>query len=62
MLFLLFRLGKDRYAIEARQVVEVLPMLAAKQIPHAPPAVRGAYSRLLASDGVLPYAFVVSSD
>ena len=43
MLFLLFRLGKDRYAIEAKQVVEVLPMLAAKQIPQAPPAVRGAF-------------------
>lgn len=43
MLFLLFRLGKDRYAIEAKQVVEVLPILASKQIPHAPPAVRGAF-------------------
>jgi len=43
MLFLLFRLGKDRYAIAASQVVEVLPMLAAKTIPHAPPAVRGAF-------------------
>ena len=43
MLFLLFRLGKDRYAIEAKQVVEVLPLLAAKQIPQAPPAVRGAF-------------------
>jgi chemotaxis-related protein WspB len=43
MLFLLFRLGSDRYAIEAKRVVEVLPLLAAKQIPHAPPAVRGAF-------------------
>jgi len=43
MRFLLFRLGKDRYAIEAQQVVEVLPLLAAKQIPQAPPAVRGAF-------------------
>jgi chemotaxis-related protein WspB len=43
MLFLLFRLGKDRYAIEARRVVEVLPLLASKQIPQAPPAVRGAF-------------------
>ena len=43
MLFLLFRLGKDRYAIEAKRVVEVLPMLAAKQIPQAPPAVRGVF-------------------
>ena len=43
MLFLLFRLGKDRYAIEAKQVVEVLPLLTAKQIPHAPPEVRGVF-------------------
>ena len=43
MLFLLFRLGKDRYAIEAKRIVEVLPMLAAKKIPQAPPAVRGAF-------------------
>ena len=43
MLFLLFRLGKDRYAIEAKRVAEVLPMLEAKQIPQAPPAVRGAF-------------------
>ena len=43
MLFLLFRLGQDRYAIEARQVAEVLPMLAVKQIPQAPPEVRGAF-------------------
>jgi chemotaxis-related protein WspB len=43
MLFLLFRLGKDRYALPATQVVEVLPMLAVKQFPQAPPAVRGAF-------------------
>jgi chemotaxis-related protein WspB len=43
MLFLMFRLGNDRYAIEAREVVELLPLLSAKQIPHAPPAVRGVF-------------------
>ena len=43
MLFLLFRLGKDRYAIEASRVAEVLPMLEVKRIPQAPPAVRGAF-------------------
>ncbi|MFA6986401.1 MAG: chemotaxis protein CheW [Arenimonas sp.] len=42
MLFLLFRLGKDRYAIDVRQVVEVLPLIAVKRIPQAPPAVSGA--------------------
>ncbi len=43
MLFLLFRLGEDRYAIEAGQVAEVLPMLSVKQIPQAPATVRGAF-------------------
>jgi chemotaxis-related protein WspB len=43
VLFLLFRLGKDRYALPATQVVEVLPMLEVKRIPQAPPAVRGAF-------------------
>jgi chemotaxis-related protein WspB len=43
VLFLLFRLGKDRYALPVKQVVEVLPMLEVKQLPQAPPAVRGAF-------------------
>lgn len=41
MLFLLFQLGTDRYAIDARQVVEVLPPLACKRIPLAPSSVAG---------------------
>jgi chemotaxis-related protein WspB len=41
MLFLVFQLGTDRYAIEAAQVVEVLPLVNAKHIPHAPPGVAG---------------------
>jgi chemotaxis-related protein WspB len=42
MLFLLFQLGPDRYAIDVRQIAEVLPLLSAKQIPGSPPAVLGA--------------------
>lgn len=41
MLFLLFQIGTDRYAIDARQVVEVLPPLAVKRIPLAPSSVAG---------------------
>ena len=44
MLFLLFQLGKDRYALEASQVVEVLPLLNFKKIPQAPPGVAGAFN------------------
>jgi chemotaxis-related protein WspB len=41
MLFLQFQLGNDRYVLDARDVVEVLPPLAVKQLPRAPEAVRG---------------------
>src|SRR5690606_32186615 len=41
MLFLLFELDGDRYALPARDVVEVLPLVALKQIPDAPPGVAG---------------------
>jgi chemotaxis-related protein WspB len=40
-LFLVFRLGLDRYAIEASQVVEVLPMVNWKCVPRAPAGVAG---------------------
>lgn len=42
MLFLLFRLGNDRYAIEATQIGEVLPLVAVKAVPGAPPGIAGA--------------------
>jgi chemotaxis-related protein WspB len=41
MLFLVFQLGPDRYAIEAAQVVEVLPLVNLKHIPRAPLGVAG---------------------
>ncbi len=44
MMFLLFHLGKDRYVLEARHVVEVLPLLELKQIPEAPRGVAGIFS------------------
>jgi chemotaxis-related protein WspB len=41
MLFLVFQLGSDRYAIEATEVVEVLPLVSSKSIPRALPGVVG---------------------
>ena len=43
MLFLVFQLGTDRYAIEAAQVVEVLPLVKPKQFPRAPLGVAGVF-------------------
>ena len=44
MLFLLFQLGKDRYALEASRVVEVVPLLALKKLPQAPTGVAGIFN------------------
>ncbi|HOC54857.1 MAG TPA: chemotaxis protein CheW [Verrucomicrobiota bacterium] len=44
MLFLLFQLGKDRYALEASRVVEVVPLLEMKALPQAPRGVAGIFN------------------
>jgi chemotaxis-related protein WspB len=43
MLFLMFQLGTDRYAIDAADVVEILPLVHSKSIPHTPPGVAGIF-------------------
>jgi chemotaxis-related protein WspB len=44
MLFLLFQIGNDRYALEARQAVEVLPLVSLKKIPQSPRGVAGIFN------------------
>jgi chemotaxis-related protein WspB len=41
MLFLLLQLDGDRYALDIRQVAVVLPLVALRAVPGAPPAVAG---------------------
>jgi chemotaxis-related protein WspB len=43
MLFVLFHLGPERYALEAQRVVEIVPLLALKRIPQAPRGVAGLF-------------------
>lgn len=42
-LHLQFQLGEDRYALPAREVVEVLPLRRLKQMPEAPEWVAGLF-------------------
>ena len=42
-LHLQFQLGEDRYALPAREVVEVLPLRRLKQMPEAPQWVAGLF-------------------
>ena len=44
MLFLLFQIGEDRYVFEAKQVLEVLPLVLLKRIPRAPSSVAGVFN------------------
>jgi chemotaxis-related protein WspB len=44
MLFLLFQLGKDRYALEATKVAELLPLIHVRPIPQAHQAVMGVFN------------------
>lgn len=41
MLFLMFRVGKDRYVLDVDQVEQVLPLMEAKGLPGAPAGVVG---------------------
>ena len=43
MLFLLFQIGPDRYALEASRVVEVVPLLELKPLAQAPKGVAGIF-------------------
>ncbi|ANH96817.1 chemotaxis protein CheW [Pseudomonas koreensis] len=43
-LFLLFRIGKERYALRATEVAEVLPRLPLKPIAQAPKWVAGVFA------------------
>src|SRR5690349_12976794 len=44
MLFLLFQLGKDRYALKALRIVEVLSLVELKRLPQAPKGVAGIFN------------------
>ncbi len=44
MLFLLFQLGDERYALRASRVVEVLPLVSISRLPQAPAGVAGIFN------------------
>ena len=43
MLLLVFRLGRDRYALDAGQIREVLPLVDIRPVPRAPQGVAGLF-------------------
>jgi chemotaxis-related protein WspB len=44
MLFIIFQLGADRYALDASQIEEILPLVDIKPIPQTPPGVAGVFN------------------
>jgi chemotaxis-related protein WspB len=43
MLLLCFRVAQDAYAVNARHVVEVVPRVDLRAVPHAPPFLAGLF-------------------
>ena len=43
MLFLLLRLGSERYALDVRRIVEIVPMVHCRPLAHTPPWVAGVF-------------------
>jgi chemotaxis-related protein WspB len=43
VLLLVFRLGIDRYALDASQILEVLPLVEMRPAPQAPPGIAGVF-------------------
>jgi chemotaxis-related protein WspB len=41
MLFILFQIRRDRYALPASDIIEVLPLINLKGLPNAPAGVAG---------------------
>ncbi|MBD2496105.1 chemotaxis protein CheW [Nostoc sp. FACHB-280] len=44
MLMLLFKIGNERYAIASQEIVEVIPLLVLKNLPHTPEYLAGVFS------------------
>ncbi|BBD58716.1 CheW protein [Nostoc sp. HK-01] len=44
MLMLLFKIGNERYAIASQEVIEVIPMVLLKTLPHTPEHIAGVFN------------------
>jgi len=44
MVYLLFQIGTDRYALEAAAIASVEPLVRLKRIPHSAPGVAGVFN------------------
>lgn len=43
MLAILFSLGSNRYAVDSRRVIEIVPLPALTAVPHAPECIAGQF-------------------
>jgi chemotaxis-related protein WspB len=44
MLVLAFHVGKDRFALRCADIVEVVPRVHLREVPHAPPSISGIFT------------------
>lgn len=60
MLLLQFQAGADRYGFDVSRVIEVIPMVAFRMLPHAEPAVAGIFNYRGAMVPVIDLTFLLT--
>jgi chemotaxis-related protein WspB len=60
MLFMQFKINDDRYVLEARDIIEVVPYAKLKRIPKAPPYVAGLLNYRGETVPVIDICFLMS--
>ena len=62
MLLLQFQAGKDRYGLDVTRVIEVIPMVVFRPLPHADPAVAGIFNYRGTMAPVIDLTFLLTGE
>jgi chemotaxis-related protein WspB len=62
MLLLQFQAGKDRYGLDVSRVIEVIPMVVFRPLPHADPAVAGLFNYRGTMTPVIDLTFLLTGE
>ena len=59
MLLLSFRMGEDRYALDASSVVEITPLVQLRKIPQSPEQIAGVFNYRGTPIPILDLAYII---
>jgi chemotaxis-related protein WspB len=62
MLLLQFQAGKDRYGLDVSRVIEVIPMVIFRPLPHSDPSVAGLFNYRGTMTPVIDLTFLLTGE